>query len=87
MYAVEYSKKAVKALQKLQRPTAALIYGWIEKHLVGCDNPRSYGKALTGDKKGLWRYRVGDYRLLAMIENNKLVILLMEIGHRKEIYE
>ncbi|MEF9988396.1 MAG: type II toxin-antitoxin system RelE/ParE family toxin, partial [Christensenella sp.] len=63
------------------------IKSWIGKNLIGCDNPRLYGKALQGKYKTLWRYRVGDYRIIVNIEDEKLVILLLEIGHRKEIYK
>ena len=48
-------------------PTTTIIYGWIEKNLVGCDNPRLYGKALIGNQKGYWRYRIGVYRIIADI--------------------
>ncbi|MDL2252650.1 type II toxin-antitoxin system RelE/ParE family toxin [Ruminococcaceae bacterium OttesenSCG-928-I18] len=87
MYAVDYSPVAAKQLAKMDRQTAALVYGWIEKHLVDCENPRAFGKALVGDMKGFWRYRVGDYRLLARIHDDALVILFVNIGHRKEIYK
>jgi mRNA interferase RelE/StbE len=50
-------------------------------------NPRLSGKALQGDLKGLWRYRVGNYRLIAQIKDNELIILVIEIGHRKEVYK
>lgn len=56
-----------------------------EKHYE-TDNPRLHGKALTGDLKGLWRYRIGDYRLLADINDFELVIIAIDIGHRREIY-
>lgn len=86
-YKVEFSKRALKDLKKLDRHTAALILGWVRKNLEGCENPRLHGKALTADKKGQWRYRVGDYRLLAKIEDEKIIILILNIGHRREIYE
>ena len=86
-YKVEFSKRALKDLKKLDRHTAALILGWVRKNLEGCENPRLHGKALTADKKGQWRYRVGDFRLLAKIEDEKIIILILNIGHRREIYE
>ena len=86
-YKVEFSKRALKDLKKLDRHTAALILGWVRKNLEGCENPRLHGKALTADKKGQWRYRVGDFRLLAKIEDEKIIILILNIGHRREIYD
>jgi mRNA interferase RelE/StbE len=85
-YEVLYSVKSLKTLEKMDKPTAAIIYGWIEKNLVGCENPRRYGSVLTGSKKGFWRYRVGSYRLLAEILDNNLHIEIINIGHRSDIY-
>lgn len=86
-YKVEYTKQAVKQLKKLDKPTASLIIGWIEKNLVECENPRQYGKGLVANHRGEWRYRIGNYRLIADIQDEKIVILIMSIGHRREIYE
>ena len=85
-YKVEFTQRALKDLKKLDRHTAALILGWIRKNLEGCENPRLYGKGLTANRSGQWRYRVGDYRLLAQIEDNKIRILILSIGHRRDIY-
>ena len=85
-YKVEFSQRALKELKKLDRHTAALILGWIRKNLEGCENPRLHGKCLTANQSGKWRYRVGDYRLLAEIQDNKIIILILNIGHRREIY-
>lgn len=81
-YQVEYTKSAVKQLKKMDRKIAALILSYIEDKLIDCENPRAYGKALTGDKKEIWRYRVGDYRILAMIEDEVLIITVVEARHR-----
>ncbi|MGN0460578.1 MAG: type II toxin-antitoxin system RelE/ParE family toxin [Ruminococcus sp.] len=86
-YKVEYTKQAVKQLKKLDKPTASLILGWIEKNLVNCENPRQHGKGLTANHKGKWRYRIGDYRLIANIEDDKILILILNIRHRRDIYE
>jgi len=85
-YSVEYTQQAVKELGKLDRHTRKLILAWVEKHLVGCADPRQHGKALTANHSGQWRYRVGDYRLLAEIQDNRVVILVLTIGHRRKIY-
>jgi mRNA interferase RelE/StbE len=63
------------------------ITDWIEKNLNGCNDPRKYGKALAGNLKGLWRYRIGDYRIIAEIQDDKLIIDIIETGPRKKIYE
>ncbi|WP_324279202.1 type II toxin-antitoxin system RelE family toxin [Fusobacterium polymorphum] len=85
-YNVEYSKTAVNIIKKMDSSTSKLIRTWIEKNLMNTENPRIKGKPLTGDLKGLWRYRVGDYRILAEIQDDKIVILILDIGHRSKIY-
>lgn len=86
-YRVEVSNRARKALRKIDHTQARIILGWVSKHLEGCHNPRAWGKPLTGDKKGYWRYRVGLYRLIAEIEDSVLRIVIVGVGHRKDIYE
>ena len=86
-YTVVFSKEALKDIKKLDKHTAALIIGWIRKNLEGCENPRLHGKGLTANLSGKWRYRVGDYRLLAEIQDEKVVILMLRVGHRSEIYK
>ena len=86
-YTVEYSKAASKALLKMDKSVSRMIYGWVNRNLVGTPNPRAYGKALTGNLAGLWRYRVGNCRLIADIQDDRLVILMLEAGHRGEIYQ
>jgi mRNA interferase RelE/StbE len=83
---VVFSDVALKQLKKLDRPVSALIIGWVEKHLEGCMDPRQKGKALTAELRGKWRYRVGDYRLLALIEDDRVLITIVEVGDRKDIY-
>ena len=86
-YTVEYTEKAIKSLKKLDPPVRKMIRAWIEKNLLNCEDPRAYGKGLTANRSGQWRYRVGDYRILADIQENRLVIVVVEIGHRKAIYD
>ena len=85
-YRVEFTESARKELKKLDKYTAALILSWIRKNLEGCQNPRQHGKALTANHSGQWRYRIGNYRLIAEIEDNRLVILLLALVHRRDIY-
>lgn len=86
-YKVILSEKARKALKKLDKQTSSLIIGWIEKNLEGCENPRIHGKGLTSNRSGQWRYRIGDYRLICDIQDKKIIIYVLEVGHRKKIYD
>lgn len=85
-YRVEYTQAAVKQLKKMDRSVASFVLSFIESKLVDCENPRLHGKALHGDLNDIWRYRVGDYRILAKIEDAVLLIIVVEIGHRRDIY-
>ncbi|MDR0453938.1 MAG: type II toxin-antitoxin system RelE/ParE family toxin [Deferribacteraceae bacterium] len=85
-YSVKYAQLAVKQLKKLDKCTRTLILAWVKKNLVDTDDPHMHGRGLTANHKGKWRYRVGDYRLLAEIQENKLVILVLTVGHRKSVY-
>ncbi len=85
-WTVEFSPSAAKQMEKLDRPIALMIMGWIKRNLVGCLDPRAHGKCLSGNLAGSWRYRVGDYRLLCHLDDRKIVILVLSVGHRKEIY-
>ena len=87
IYQVVYTRAAVKQLKKMDRKIAALIISFIEDKLLYCENPRAYGKALQGNLSNIWRYRIGDYRVLAKIQDQILVITVVEVGHRKNIYE
>lgn len=81
-----YSAKFLKVASKLDKPIQKRIFDYMDE-VARLDNPRSRGKGLVGDLRGLWRYRVGDYRILCHIQDDKLVIGVVEIGHRKEVYE
>lgn len=86
-YKVEYSKTAQKQIKKLDNYTKVMLMNWIKNNLVDCEDPRSRGKALKGNLKNQWRYRVGNYRILCDIEDGRLVILVISVGHRRDIYE
>lgn len=85
-YQVEYTEQAIKELRKIDKHTQFFILAWIEKNLVDCENPRQHGKGLTANRSGQWRYRVGDYRIIAEIEDDKVIILVLTVGHRREVY-
>lgn len=86
-YSVETTQKFDKEFKKLDNYTKRIIKGWIEKNLIDCENPRVHGKGLTANRSGQWRYRIGDYRLICCIEDSKLVILALSIGHRRDVYK
>lgn len=86
-YKVKTTPRFDKEFKKLDKYTMKMIKAWIEKNLVNCENPRLHGKALTANRSGQWRYRIGDYRLLCLIEDKELVILTLSIGHRREVYD
>jgi len=85
-YKVVFTEGAKKQLKKIDKHIASLIIGWIEKNLQHCDNPRQHGKCLTANKSGQWRYRIGDYRLICEIQDEEITILVLEVGHRKNVY-
>lgn len=86
-YTVEFTERALKDIKKLDKHVASLILGWVRKNLEGCENPRAHGKGLSANRSGQWRYRVGDYRLLALIEDDKIKIVIINVGHRREVYD
>ena len=85
-YNVELSDRFIREFRKLDKYTQKIIRAWIDKNLVNCEDPRAHGKGLTVNRSGQWRYRIGDYRLICLIEDEKLVILALTVGHRSEIY-
>ena len=86
-YSIETTARFNKEFKKLDKYTQRMIKGWIEKNLVGEENPRRHGKGLTANRSGQWRYRIGDYRLLCHIDDGKLIILALSVGNRREVYE
>jgi len=86
-YQVRLETRAQKNLKKMDPNDAMIIMAWIKKNLVHCEDPYAYGKPLKGNLKEKWRYRIGDYRLICNINDKKIVILVLEAGHRREIYK
>lgn len=86
-YRVETSRKFDKDFKKLDKYTQQIIRSWISKNLQNCENPRIYGKGLSANRSGQWRYRIGDYRLICVINDNRLVILALTVGHRRDVYD
>jgi mRNA interferase RelE/StbE len=86
-YGVELSAEVVRELGKLDQQQAKRILKFLHERVAKLDDPRSIGKALHGSRLGeFWKYRVGDYRLICKIEDDRLIVLVLRIGHRKEVY-
>lgn len=85
-YRVEATSRFKKDFKKLDRYTQRMLKAWIIKNLVGCADPRAKGKGLAANRSGQWRYRIGDYRLICLIQDEELIILALAVGHRREIY-
>lgn len=86
IFKIVFSEKALKELKKLDKHTALFIIGWLRKNIEGCSDPRQHGKGLTANRSGQWRYRVGDYRIITEIQDDKVIVLILAVGHRKNIY-
>ena len=86
-YVLEYTKEALKDLKKLDNSVARVIFAWLKKNVDGCSDPRAHGKGLTANRSGQWRYRVGNYRIICKIEDEKVIVLVLTIGHRSTVYD
>jgi mRNA interferase RelE/StbE len=86
-WTIELTEKAKKDLKHLGRPEAKRIVQFLQERLAGAGDARRLGKALIGRRyEQLWRYRVGDYRIICELQDDRLVVLVIEIGHRRDIY-
>jgi mRNA interferase RelE/StbE len=83
---IEITRTAEKQITKLHRVAQKSIQRFLREKLVPAENPRQWGKPLHGEKRGLWRYRVGDYRLICDIQDEKITVMILEIEHRKSVY-
>ena len=83
---VEVKRSAEKQITKLGHKAQADIIRYLRERIQQAENPRHLGKALRGEKKGLWRYRVGDYRIICDIQDSNRTIVVLALGHRKEVY-
>jgi mRNA interferase RelE/StbE len=86
VWKIEYTDKAISQLGKLDKYNARRIMDYMDHRVATSDDPYSFGKVLTGPLGGLWRYRIGNYRAICEIEEVALTILVLEVGHRKDIY-
>jgi mRNA interferase RelE/StbE len=85
-WTIDYTQSARNQLKKLDKPIARRILDFMDNRVAKQEDPRSLGKALTGPLGTLWRYRVGDYRVICEIHHSAVRILVIRIGHRGEVY-
>lgn len=87
VWRIEFEDAAIKELRKLDKPVAKRILVFLRERVAVLDDPRSIGEALKGSQLGdFWKYRVGDYRIIARIEDGALCILVLKVGNRREVY-
>jgi len=84
---VEFDPQARKDLLKLGSADRARVLRYLDERLNGSPDPKAFGKALTANLSGLWRYRVGDIRILARLEHDRLIILVIAVGNRRDVYQ
>ena len=85
-WTIEYTKTALTQLEKLDRTTARRILDYMDERVAASDNPRRIGRPLSGPMGGLWRYRVGDWRVICDIQGDTLRILVVRVGRRDKVY-
>ena len=85
-WTIDYSESAWNQLKKLDKPVARRILDFLDNRVAKHDDPRTLGKALTGPLGTLWRYRIGDYRIICEIQHSTVRILVVRVGHRREVY-
>ena len=86
-WAYNFDERAFKELRKLGTQAQRDIISYLDERISGEDDPRRFGKDLKADLAGLWRYRVGDYRILCQIRDKELLVLVVAFGHRRDVYE
>jgi mRNA interferase RelE/StbE len=85
-WTVNFEPRARNELKKLDRSMQLRVVRFLEDRIAGDHNPRDYGKPLVGDKAGFWRYRIGDCRVVCRIEDDRMLVLVVRVAHRKEVY-
>ncbi|WP_277891204.1 type II toxin-antitoxin system RelE family toxin [Enterococcus lactis] len=86
-YRLEFTPEIQKQLRKMDKHQATLIVRWLYQHIDGIDDPRKFGKGLNANRSGQWRYRIGKYRVLVEIEDDQMVVIAIQVGHRRNIYD
>lgn len=86
-WTVEFQEQAIEDLEQLDKPVQRRILRYFSERIENSNDPKQFGKPLTGDKKGLWRYRIGDYRAICVMGDHKLIVLVLAVGHRRKVYQ
>jgi mRNA interferase RelE/StbE len=86
-WTVEFDDRARRALRKLDAKVQQTILRYLRERIAVAEDPRRFGKPLRRNLAGLWRYRVEDYRLICRLEDERVVVLVLQIGHRRDVYE
>ncbi|MEO6740805.1 MAG: type II toxin-antitoxin system RelE/ParE family toxin [Chthoniobacteraceae bacterium] len=85
-WAYSFDERALKELKKLGKPAQREILKYLDERIATDADPARFGKALRGDLAGLWRYRVGDYRLICSLRDGQMLVLVLKVGHRRDVY-
>jgi mRNA interferase RelE/StbE len=86
-WTIEFDDRARRELRKLDAENQQTVLRYLRERIAGAEDPRVFGRPLRMKLAGLWRYRVGDYRLICRFEENHLVVLVLKVGHRRDVYE
>ena len=86
-WAIDFSEPAKKQFNKLDHVSKARITAYLKTRINTSEDPRRFGKPLIGEFTGCWRYRVGDYRLICEIRDHELLVLVLKVGHRRDVYD
>jgi mRNA interferase RelE/StbE len=87
LWMVEFDDRARRELRKLDANTQKSILRYLRERIAGSEDPRRFGKPLRHNLAGLWRYRVDDYRLICRLEDGRVVIVVLQVGYRRDVYE
>lgn len=87
VWEIKWTENALKSMKKIDFSVQKKIHKFLKERIAKLDNPRVFGKPLSYEKFGLWRYRIEDFRIICRINDDALVVLVVQVGHRKEIYE
>jgi mRNA interferase RelE/StbE len=85
-WTIEFEQDAIRQLNRLDRSVRRRITEYLELRVVASGDPRQFGKPLRHDKAGFWSYRIGDYRAICLLEHERLVLVVVSIGHRRQVY-
>lgn len=85
-WTISYARSALKGAKKIDAQTKRKIHSYLHDRIAMLDDPRQFGKPLKGQLSELWRYRVGDYRIICDIRDDELIVLVLRMAHRKNVY-